>query len=172
LTVTLRQRRGESSQDHGDSGASRPPLQEGVEYRLGSSIVKTASPKKDHGDQAAGRDGRGGTKKRQGSTTIVVSETLDDLQQNEDERGSIPPLLKTNSEAAGRGSSRRANVLRRLDSFMRGGQLPRVENRNCEPFQPRPRRPPIVFKPCGSSFCRKSQCLLASRSSVIAVAAA
>jgi hypothetical protein len=33
------------------------------------------------------------------------NETLDDLQQNEVERGSIQPLLKTNSEAAERCSS-------------------------------------------------------------------
>jgi hypothetical protein len=47
------------------------------------------------------------------------NETLDDLQQNEVERGSIQPLLKTNSEAAERCSSSIANVLRDL---MRGGQ--------------------------------------------------
>jgi len=45
-----------------------------------------------------GRDG--GTKKRQGR-----NETLDDLQQNEDERRRIQPLLKTNSKAPERSSS-------------------------------------------------------------------
>ena len=74
---TLRQRRGESSQDHGDQ---------------------------------AGRDD--GTKK-------VKEENgpLDDLDQNltEDVRGCCQPLLKTNSEAADRSSSRTADVLPRLD---------------------------------------------------------
>jgi hypothetical protein len=42
------------------------------------------------------------------------NETLDDLEQNEDERG-YQPLLKTNSEAADRIPSRTADVLRRLD---------------------------------------------------------
>ena len=63
---TLRQRRGESSQDHGDQ---------------------------------AGRDG--GTKKKDKEE----DETLDDLQQNEDERRRIQPLLKTNSKAPERSSS-------------------------------------------------------------------
>ena len=63
---TLRQRRGESSQDHGDQ---------------------------------AGRDG--GTKKK----NKEEDETLDDLQQNEDERRRIQPLLKTNSKAPERSSS-------------------------------------------------------------------
>ena len=43
------------------------------------------------------------------------NETLDDLQQNEDERGSYQPLFKANSKAAERTPSRSANVLRRLD---------------------------------------------------------
>ena len=77
-------------------------------------------------------------KKRQGR-----NETLDDLQQNEDERRRIQPLLKTTSEAAERSSSNPANVLRRLDERKAVG----VESRNCEPFQPRPLRPPVVFKP-------------------------
>jgi hypothetical protein len=36
------------------------------------------------------------------------------------------------------------HVLRRLDERRTGV----AERRNCEPFQPRPRRPPVVFKPC------------------------
>ena len=36
-------------------------------------------------------------------------------------------------------------MLRRLDERKAVG----VESRNCEPFQPRPLRPPVVFKPCG-----------------------
>ncbi len=73
---------------------------------------------------------------------IEEDEPLDELQQNEDdsERGSIQPLLKTTSEAAERSSSNPANVLRRLDERRPDG----VENRNCEPFQPRPRRPPAM----------------------------
>ena len=53
------------------------------------------------------------------------NETLDDLQQNEVERGSIQPLLKTNSEAAETMLIRTANVLRRLDERWTDG----VENR-------------------------------------------
>jgi hypothetical protein len=67
------------------------------------------------------------------------NETLDYLQQNEDERTGrrIQPLLKVTSEAAERSPSRTANVLRRLDERKADG----VESRrNCEPFQPRPRR--------------------------------
>jgi hypothetical protein len=46
------------------------------------------------------------------------NETLDDPQQNEDERGSFQPPLKTNLEAAERSPSRTAaNVLRRLDEL-------------------------------------------------------
>ena len=73
------------------------------------------------------------------------NETLDDLQQNEDERGSYQPLFKANSKAAERTPSRSANVLRRLDERRAVG----VENRSCEPIHPRPRRPPFIFKPCG-----------------------
>ncbi len=127
---TLRQRRGESSHDHGDQ---------------------------------AGRDG--GTKKKDKKETkpddlqqnedecgsiqplLKVTEP-DDLQQNEDECGSIQPLLKV-SEAAERNPSRTANVLRRLDERRTDGD----ENRYCEPFQPRPRRPPVVFKPCVFFTC-------------------
>ncbi len=65
-------------------------------------------------------------------------ETLDDLQQNEDERGSIQPLLKANSEAAERSSSRTANVLRRLDERRAVG----IENRNTEATGSNPRGPP------------------------------
>jgi hypothetical protein len=85
-------------------------------------------------------DAMAARKKRQGR-----NETLDDLQQNEDERRRIRPLLKTNSKAPERSSSCPANVLRRLDERKAVG----VEGRYCEPFQPRPLRPPVVFKPCG-----------------------
>ncbi len=63
----------------------------------------------DHtGSDQAGRDG--GTTKGQKDTE--EDETLDDLQQKEDERGtrSIQPLLKATSEAAERSSSKPANV--------------------------------------------------------------
>jgi hypothetical protein len=72
------------------------------------------------------------------------NETLDDLQQNEVERGSIQPLLKTNSEAAERCSSEPPMC---YGDLMRGGQM-EMRTENCEPFQPRPLRPPVVFKPC------------------------
>ena len=72
------------------------------------------------------------------------NETLDDLQQNEVERGSIQPLLKTNSEAAERCSSEPRMC---YGDLMRGGQM-EMRTENCEPFQPRPLRPPVVFKPC------------------------
>jgi hypothetical protein len=45
-------------------------------------------------------DAMAARKKRQGR-----NETLDDLQQNEDERRRIQPLLKTNSKAPERSSS-------------------------------------------------------------------
>ena len=77
-----------------------------------------------HGDQT-GRDG--GTKK-----VKKENETLDDLEQNEDGRGCYQPLLKTNSEAADRNSSRTADVLQRLDEKRADG----VENRSCEPPNP------------------------------------
>ena len=48
------------------------------------------------------------------------NETLDDLQQNEVERGSIQPLLKTNSEAAERCSSEPPMC---YGDLMRGRQL-------------------------------------------------
>ncbi len=76
------------------------------------------------------------------------NETLDDLQQNEDERRRIQPLLKANSKAPERSLSWPANVLRRLDERKAVG----VESRSCEPLQPRPLGPgppsPVVFKPC------------------------
>ena len=72
------------------------------------------------------------------------NETLDDLQQNEVERGSIQPLLKTNSEAAERCSSEPPMC---YGDLMRGGQM-ELRTENCEPLQPRPLRPPVVFKPC------------------------
>ena len=72
-----------------------------------------------HGDQT-GRDG--GTKK-----VKEENETLDDLQQNEDERGCFQPLWKMDTEAAERTPSRTANVLRRLDERRTYGD----ENRSC-----------------------------------------
>jgi hypothetical protein len=60
------------------------------------------------------------------------NETLDDLQQNEVERGSIQPLLKTNSEAAERCSSEPRMC---YGDLMRGGQM-ELRTENCEPFQP------------------------------------
>ncbi len=58
--------------------------------------------------------------------------------------GSIQPLLKTNSEAAERCSSEPPMC---YGDLMRGGQM-EMRAENCEPFQPRPLRPPVVFKPC------------------------
>ena len=54
------------------------------------------------------------------------NETLDDPQQNEVERGSIQPLLKTNSEAAERCSSEPPMC---YGDLMRGGQMEIYENR-------------------------------------------
>ena len=88
-----------------------------------------------HGDQT-GRDG--GTKK-----VKEENETLDDLQQNEDERGCFQPLLKTDTEAAERNPSRTANVLRRLDER----RTDEVENRSCEPPNPGLAALPFIFKP-------------------------
>ena len=92
-----------------------------------------------HGDQT-GRDG--GTKK-----VKEENETLDDLQQNEDERGCFQPLLKTDTEAAERNPSRTANVLRRLDERRTDGD----ENRICEPPSPGLAALPFIFKPLGFS---------------------
>ena len=100
---TLRQRRGESSQVHGDQ---------------------------------TGRDG--GTKK-----VKEENETLDDLQQNEDERGCFQPLWKMDTEAAERTPSRTASVLRRLDERRTDGD----ENRICEPPSPGLAALPFIFKP-------------------------
>ena len=80
------------------------------------------------------------------------NETLDDLQQNEVERGSIQPLLKTNSEAAERCSSEPPMC---YGDLMRGGQM-EMRTENCEPFQPRPLRPPVVFKPCRDTTAHAS----------------
>ncbi len=80
------------------------------------------------------------------------------FEQNEDERGChavYQPLLKTNSEAADRSPLARAsrvgtaNVLRRLDEKRADGVEKVLLNRSCQckPPQPRPRRPPFIFKP-------------------------
>ena len=90
-----------------------------------------------HGDQT-GRDG--GTKK-----VKEENETLDDLQQNEDERGCFQPLWKMDTEAAERTPSRTANVLRRLDERRTDGD----ENRICEPPSPGLAALPFIFKPLG-----------------------
>jgi hypothetical protein len=83
------------------------------------------------------------------------NETLDDLQQNEVERGSIQPLLKTNSEAAERCSSEPPMC---YGDLMRGGQM-ELRTENCEPFQPRPLRPRVVFKPCGVFNPARADCM-------------
>jgi hypothetical protein len=77
------------------------------------------------------------------------NETLDDFQKNEDERRSIQPLLKVTSEAAERNPSRTANVPRRLEVDERKADGVESRRRGCrgEACQPRPRRPPVVFKP-------------------------
>ena len=92
-----------------------------------------------HGDQT-GRDG--GTKK-----VKEENETLDDLQQKEDERGCFQPLWKMDTDAAERTPSRTASVLRRLDERRTDGD----ENRICEPPSPGLAALPFIFKPLGSA---------------------
>ncbi len=75
--------------------------------------------------------------------------TLDDPQQNEDERGSFQPLLKTNSEAAERNPSRTANVLRRLDERRTDG----VENRSRWLARARSSSAPGPASPGPASLC-------------------
>ena len=102
---TLRQRRGESSQDHGDQ---------------------------------AGRDG--GTKKQTRKKTKPTT-TFSRMRTN----AGITSRFRADSEAAERSSPRTANGLRRFDE----GRTVGVEIRSSEPIQPRPRRPPFIFKPLG-----------------------
>ena len=71
------------------------------------------------------------------------NETLDDLQQNEDERGCFQPLWKMDTEAAERTPSRTASVLRRLDERRTDGDV----NRSCEPPSPGLAALPFIFKP-------------------------
>ena len=72
-----------------------------------------------------------------------LNETLNDLQQNEDERGCFQPLWKMDTEAAERTPSRTANALRRLDERRTDGD----ENRSCEPPSPGLAALPFIFKP-------------------------
>ncbi len=91
------------------------------------------------------------------------NETLDsdDLQQNEDERGSIQPLLKANSEAAERSSSRTAaSVLHCYGDrdLMRGGQM-ELRAGTAGPFSPGLAALPsfsnhVAFCEAGTSSCR------------------
>ena len=68
-----------------------------------------------HGDQT-GRDG--------GAKNVMEENgPLADLEQNEDGRGWFQPLLKANSEAADRSSSRTADVLQRPDEKREQGEL-------------------------------------------------
>ena len=78
------------------------------------------------------------------------NETLDDLQQNEVERGSIQPLLKTNSEAAETMLIRTANVLRRLDERWTDG----VENRKLRALSAPASPPSRRFQTMSCCRCR------------------
>ena len=97
-----------------------------------------------HGDQT-GRDGGPKKKVKEGNGP------LDDLDQSEDVRGCCQPLLKTDSEAADRISSRTAEGPMCYSDLM-GREWNEDENQSCEPPSPSLAAPPDIFKPLGGFF--------------------
>jgi hypothetical protein len=116
----------------------------GLVNRFGNGAEKARKP-----EITATKPDAMAARKKDKEENEVYLFTLDDPQQNEDERGSFQPLLKTNSEAAERNPSRTANVLRRLDERWTDG----VENRSRWLARARSSSAPGPASPGPASLC-------------------